>query len=50
MYMCVYMIWRVAQTNFDPPPYFPQKCFDWAEIFQKVVKQKLFEEQKNILA
>ena len=33
-------------VNFDPP-YFPQKCSDWAEIFQKVVKRKFFEKQKK---
>ena len=38
-------IW-LGGLNFDPL-YFPQKCSDLAEIFQKVVKQKLFEKQKN---
>ena len=38
-------IWLGGGVNFDPP-YFPQKCSDWAEIFQKVVKRKFFEKQK----
>ena len=28
------------------PPYFPQKCSDWAEIFQTYVKQKFLKKQK----
>ena len=35
-----------GQNKIDPSPsYFPQKCSDWAEISQKVVKQKLFEKK-----
>ena len=32
--------------QFWPPPYFPQKCSDWAEIFQIYVKQKFLKKQK----
>ena len=39
-------LFGLGGVNFDPP-YFPQKCSDWAEIFQKVVKRKFFEKQNK---